>query len=552
MFVGLQRPLPVSGEKPNDGYTRVAGVVHVHTTKSDGGGTPEEVVAAAKRAGLGFVAITDHNNLDAKPLEGYRDGVLTLVGTEISTTVGHIVALDLPDPVFRFSGDGQDALDDVRDFGAVAFAAHPMSPRADFRFSGWKLPGPWGLELLNGDSQWREAGWGRLALTALLYGLNSRYALVRSLSSPDAMLREWDRMLQERDVPGIVGADAHDRLPISKRFAPRFPSYESVFGLAQNHVVLDQPLTQDASVDARAVVKALAHGRSYLGIDALASAADFSFSAEAGGRRFTMGERAPASGSLRFRAEGRVPTGTRIVLLKNGRALTESRDRLEAPANGPGVYRVEAFVPSSSLPWILTNPIYVFDQAEAAARAGRAAWPTPPEAPTASELLDDFEAKTGFAPGHDPASKLALPILDPRGGHDGHGAVRLEFELAEASDANKSPFVAIVRWGKADLTGRNGLVFWLRSDGVYRISVQVRDENPASADEGTEWWFASAKSTPEWRRIALPFARLRSINPKSDGRLDLDKVRAIVFVMDRGAIKLGSHGTLWIDDVGFY
>ena len=47
---------------------------------SDGGGTADEVIAAARAAGLGFVVISDHNNLDAKPLEGYRDGVLVLVG----------------------------------------------------------------------------------------------------------------------------------------------------------------------------------------------------------------------------------------------------------------------------------------------------------------------------------------------------------------------------------------------------------------------------------------------------------------------------------------
>ena len=62
----------------------------------------------------------------------------------------------------------------------------------------------------------------------------------------------------------------------------------------------------------------------------------------------------------------------------------------------------------------------------------------------------------------------------------------------------------------------------------------MRDANPASADEGTEWWFASVQTRPEWRRVAVPFARLRSINPKTDGRLDLDKVRALVFVLDKG------------------
>jgi hypothetical protein len=64
--------------------------------------------------------------------------------------------------------------------------------------------------------------------------------------------------------------------------------------------------------------------------------------------------------------------------------------------------------------------------------------------------------------------------------------------------------------------------------------VQVRDENSASADDATEWWFASVRTEKEWRRVALPFARLRSLSPKTDGKLDLDKVRRLVFVIDRG------------------
>ncbi len=135
--VALWRPFSVAGPLPDDGFVRVGGVVHVHTTLSDGGGTPEEVVAEARRAGLSFVALTDHNHLDAKPLEGYRDGVLVVVGTEVSTSAGHLLGLGLPDPVYRFSDDPTDALSDVRDAGGVAFAAHPVSPRPDFRWTGW-------------------------------------------------------------------------------------------------------------------------------------------------------------------------------------------------------------------------------------------------------------------------------------------------------------------------------------------------------------------------------------------------------------------------------
>lgn len=43
------------------------GQLHAHTTNSDGTQKPAEVVAAYKRAGYGFVAITDHNWITADP-----------------------------------------------------------------------------------------------------------------------------------------------------------------------------------------------------------------------------------------------------------------------------------------------------------------------------------------------------------------------------------------------------------------------------------------------------------------------------------------------------
>ena len=155
MWVARWRPLPVFGDAPSDGFTRVRGVVHVHTTLSDGGGTPEEVIAAAGRSGLDYLVLTDHNNLDAKPLEGVHGRTLVLVGAEASTVAGHLLALGVPDPVFRFSRDPLDTLEDVRDLGGQAYVAHPESARGDLRWQAWDAPGPWGLEVLNGDSQFR-------------------------------------------------------------------------------------------------------------------------------------------------------------------------------------------------------------------------------------------------------------------------------------------------------------------------------------------------------------------------------------------------------------
>lgn len=546
----MQRPLPLAGAAPDDGFARVAGVVHVHTTLSDGGGTPEEVVGAARDAGLGFVAITDHNNLDAKPIEGYHDGTLVLVGTEISTGAGHILGLGLAAPGFRFSGDAADALDDIRDLGGAAFAAHPRSPRTDFQFSGTSLPGPWGIELLNGDSQWRDAGSAKLALTASLYGVNSRYGLLQSLTPPAATLAEWDRLLAGRDVPGIAGADAHSRVAFGRRFALRFPSYRALFGLVRNHVLLEQPPSRDASRDIRALVEALARGRSYVGVDALADASGFSFTAETASGSATMGDTVAAG--ARLRAGGALPAGTRLRLLRDGQLATEAIAALDARAETPGVYRVEAYVPGEALPWIVGNPIYVFPPDAARDRARRAAWPEPGPAPPAAEMLEDFEHGSRFAPEFDPSSRMDGEVVVAGAGPDGSHAARLAFRLGEPGPGRPYTWCALVDRQKRDLSGRGGLVFSLRGDGVYRLWLQVRDANPASADAGEEWWFASVKTGTRWRRVAVPFARLRSINPASDGRLDLDRLVGLVFLVDLGAARPGAAGTVWIDDLGVY
>jgi hypothetical protein len=549
--VALWRPLAPVGEPPGDGYARAAGVVHVHTTLSDGGGTPQEVVSAARSAGLAFVAITDHNNLDAKPLEGYRDGVLVLVGSELSTPSGHVLGLGLEhDPVYRFNGDGLDALEDVRDLGGVAFAAHPFSGRADLRWTGWQLPGPWGIEVVNGDSEWRKAG-PRLLLTTALYRLNPRFALLQTLSEPDEARRRWDAMLARRDVVAIAGSDAHSRLPLSRKWTLRFPSYESLFALAQDHLLLDRPLTGSAAADRAAVISALRRGRFYVGLDALAPADGFSFTVETGDGRFTMGDSVRPFGAPRARAGGRVPRGTRLVLLRDGRRLAQAEERLDVALPGEGVYRVEGYVPGWTVPWVISNAVAVFDDATREARRAAAAWPAPP-VPQAVEPLAALAGSASFTPENDPTSAVEPAVATSGAGPEGRDALRLAFRLGAPSAGQPFTWCALVNRQARDLRGWAGLHFRVKGDGEYRIWVQVRDVNPASTDDGLEWWLASARTGPDWREVLLPFSRFRTINRKTDGRLDVDKTRAIVFVLDPASVKAGTRGTIWLADVGVY
>lgn len=546
----LWQPLPLVGSPIDDGYARASGVVHVHTTYSDGGGTPAEVVQAARAAGLDFVAITDHNTVEALPLEGYREGVLVLVGTEISTTKGHLLGLGIErQPKYMFSREARDGLLDVRDLGGFSFAAHPMSPAPDFAWSGWEVGGPWGMEIINGDSAWRRAGRLRLATTVPLYYVNPTYAMLRLLRPVPETLERWDSLLAERDVVGILGADAHARLPISDGSQLRLPSYEAVFSLGRNHLLLDEPLSGDAEADRDAVLAALRDGRFYIGFDGLAPADRFSFVVEsAGGHRWTMGQSVTHRPGLRARAGGRLPAGSRVRLLRDGETIAESEELLDVELPGPGVYRVEVHVDAWAGPWVLTNPIAVFDEGTLAGRV--AAYPAPPPPVEPATMIDSFDGATVFAPAHDDASQLDDDVLDPAAGEN--GAARLAFRLGEPTAEHPDVFAALVNEEERDLTGHRGLSFRARSDGVYRVWLQVRDDNPGSADDGTEWWTTSVKTTTEWQQVSIPFTRLRSTNPRTDGRLDLDEVRAIVFVVDKGAIRPDVQATIWLDELGLY
>ena len=340
---------------------------------------------------------------------------------------------------------------------------------------------------------------------------------------------------------------------MTKSWALRFPSYEALFSLLRTHVLLDRPLSGDDDADRAAVLAALRSGRFYIGLDALAPADGFSFTVEGGaGQRWTMGERALYRDGLRARAGGRVPAGARLRLYRDGQPLTESEETLQAPLPGPGVYRVEAHVDGWPVPWVISNPVYVLDEPSFERRDAAAAWPPAPPPPSEVQELASLPGSSGFNPEFDPTSWMETTALDPTGGPTGGPALRLAFRLGAPSPEQPFTWCALVNRQPRDLGPWSGLRLRLRADGVYRVWVQVRDENPASADDGEEWWLASVRTSEEWREVQLPFSRFRTINERTDGQLDPEKTRALVFVLDHAAVKVGTEGTIWIADLGVY
>ncbi len=154
------------------------GAYHVHSTQSDGSGTPEAIAAAAAAANLDFVILTDHGDGTRTPARPrIVDGVLLIDAVEISTDDGHYVALDLPPAPYPLAGEGRAVAEDVRRLGGMGLLAHPDSPRSSLAWHDPSVAAD-GFEWINGDSTWRTASTTQLLTRLLAYPLNRAGTLV--------------------------------------------------------------------------------------------------------------------------------------------------------------------------------------------------------------------------------------------------------------------------------------------------------------------------------------------------------------------------------------
>jgi len=138
-----------------------------------------------------------------------------------------------------------------------------------------------------------------------------------------------------------------------------------------------------------------------------------------------------------------------------------------------------------------------------------------------------------------------------RGPEPTEGRPQARVPLAAPTPEQPHTWCALVNRAARDLSGQSGLVFSVKADGVYRFWVQVRDENPASHDGGTEVVSPLSGRPPSGAALLCPSAGCLP-QPEHGWRLDLDRVRALVFVLDRGGVKVGTKGTIWIDALGTY
>ncbi len=357
----------------------VVGNMHVHTTYSDGTRLHSVVAAAAARAGLDFIVITDHN-VRADGLEGqYRVGagdsarqVLLLMGEEVHDMLrrpqrNHLLVYGAGRTLAPAAQarPPQALLDAVRTAGGLAFLAHPVDVAVPWAGEGsyswvdWDIEGYTGLELWNYMSGVKDV------LGDPVRGVAALLAPRWAITGPNpATVRRWDALLREgRRVIANGSADAHGTVyrlgPLRKIIYP----YRFLFRCVNTHILLPAPLAGDPRRDAAAIYAALARGHAFVGYGLPGDPRGFRFEARRGGQTVAIqGDELALAGLDTLHVQA--PAGARLVLLRDGEPVSGGQGRrLDFTPRRAGAYRVEAWrrYRGRERAWIFSNPIFVTD-----------------------------------------------------------------------------------------------------------------------------------------------------------------------------------------------
>lgn len=325
-------------------YRDLRGAVHVHSRYShDSKGTFDDIVRAARKARLDFVVVTDHNTLQGlrEKMDGFYGNTLVLIGTEISTGAGHLLALGISEDPDR-NQDPSEILRRIAAEGGLSFIAHGEDKKK--RWADWSVAPLTGMEIYSLSSDVRADGYLAVGLGAI--ALPPRLFFRSVFDKPEALLRRWDELLRERRLVGLGSLDAHAKVRLLGR---PIDDYSTMFRVVQTHVWASEP-------SKGAVLEALKQGHVYVGFDLVAPIRNFLLWAESPEGVALMGDEVKFEKDLKLKVF--VPRSGDIRLIKDGTLVEKKKGKfMETSVTSAGVFRVEVYRRRKL--WILSNPLYV-------------------------------------------------------------------------------------------------------------------------------------------------------------------------------------------------
>jgi hypothetical protein len=344
----------------------VVGNLHVHSLYSDGTATVGAIAEAAARGGLDFVGLNDHSHM-CRSLhleeEGFYEGVLVLIGSEIGKRYHHYLAYDLKECVRENDARPQEVIDRVNDQGGFGFLAHPFEKGMPFlerslayTWNDLSVEDFTGICIWNFSSRWKER------VKSVLHGLYCLAFKAKTLKGPSReTLALWDTLCRTRKVVAVGGSDAHGSGLRWGPFRITPLTYEHLLNTVNIHVLLHAGLSTDLHEAKQEIYGAMRRGRLFVAHDGIRRARGFRFSFHGKGVELLMGEEALFPGEGEFRVE--LPQAGEIRLVKHGTLLRTWQGReASCPVREKGVYRVEVYLKVPFFgwrPWIFSNPIYL-------------------------------------------------------------------------------------------------------------------------------------------------------------------------------------------------
>lgn len=337
------------------------GACHIHSIHSDGTGSIEEIALAAKRAGLSWIIITDHNNMDAK--EGYYEGVTVIVGEEISPdTENHYLALGIKEPI-SCNMPASEYIYQTKSQGGIGFVAHPdeqtnrQNSYPALRWTDWNLRGFDGIELWNYMSDWVD-GYNAKDIAQSIKSLLFRNNVLTG-PTPNT-LKWWDELNNEtaQIIPAIGGVDVH-AMKFKKKFleVEIFP-YKDCFDTITNFLHFDEELPNNFQERKQAILHALKEGRNIIANRVWMSKDKIPlFLAQNASKKVFSGQKIELDEYTSLITK--IPKRAEIRLFYDGQLIwNEDTNYLEFNKLDKGKYRLEIYY--QNRPWIFTNPILIY------------------------------------------------------------------------------------------------------------------------------------------------------------------------------------------------
>lgn len=156
---------------------------HCHTNASKDSLTkPQDLIKVAKRKGLDKLVITDHNSIQGAKTAQTLDGELVIVGEEIMTTKGEILAAYVQEEI-PAGLTSQETIKLLKEQGAFISVSHPFD-------------------------KWRKGGWEEKDLLEIIHQVDA-IEIFNSRCMDPRFNWQAQAFAKKHHLAGTVGSDAH-------------------------------------------------------------------------------------------------------------------------------------------------------------------------------------------------------------------------------------------------------------------------------------------------------------------------------------------------------